>query len=488
MHFDVVVVGAGNAALCAALAVSESGRSVLILEKAPRSARGGNSFFTAGLIRFPYTGPQDLQRLLPEAVPAELDVGRYDAKAFRGDLERLTEGRCDPELADLLVREALPTFVWLRERGAAYQLALATGRQAFSSGGRVRFWGGAPIEFAGGGDAHIARLLSILERERVQVWYDAPAGSLISEGGAVRGVEIERGGRIERVSAGSVVLACGGFEASREMRAEHLGPVWADVKVRGTAFNTGDGLRMGLAVGAQRAGDWSGAHAVAWDPNAPPVGDWRVRNGYQRHSYPFGIVVNLRGERFLDEGADFRNYTYARYGAALLSQPGGRAVQIFDAKTLPLLRDEYRRPETTRAEARDVAALAGALQVDPAGLVATVRAFNAAVGPGAFDPTRLDGKAAPGLDPPKSNWAQPLDTAPFVGFPVVCGITFTFGGLHVDTSARVLGRDGAPIPGLTAAGELVGGLFHGNYPGGAGLTSGAVFGRIAGRTAAAHAR
>ncbi|HEY8449282.1 MAG TPA: FAD-binding protein, partial [Bacillota bacterium] len=238
--------------------------------------------------------------------------------------------------------------------------------------------------------------------------------------------------------------------------------------------------------GAQPYGHWSGCHAVAWDVNAPAEGgDRQVGESYQKHSYPFGIIVNKLGQRFVDEGADFRNYTYAKYGKEILRQPGMVAYQIFDSKVTHLLRDEYRIPQVTKVTAQTLEELADALDIDREGFLKTVREFNAAANsPLPFNPTIKDGRKTTGIEPPKSNWALPIDTPPFEAYAVTCGITFTFGGLRIDTEARVLDWDGRPIPGLYAAGELVGGLFYHNYPGGSGLTAGAVFGRIAGRTAA----
>lgn len=486
--FDVVVVGAGNAALCAALSASQHGARALVLERAPEPERGGNSWFTAGLVRFPYASADDVFSLLPDANQAErasVDLGRYEEADFLGDLERLSEKRCDPELAGLLVREALPTMRWLRERGGRFCLSRSRGRQAFERDGRLRFWGGAPVEFEGGGKGHVSRLFELAATAGVEVWYGARARELIvDESGAVRGVRIEREEGPQVVDTRRVVLACGGFEASREQRVRHLGPRWADVKVRGTRFNEGDGIAMALAVGARPWGDWQGCHAVAWDANAPDTGDLRVTNGFNKHSYPFGITVNRRGLRFLDEGADFRNFTYAAYGAALLEQPGGLAYQIFDAEARSLMREEYFLPEASGVFAADLVTLARELGVDGDGLERTVRAFNASIGEQPFDPAVLDGRGTRGITPPKSNWARAIETPPFFGTPATCGITFTFGGLRVDTGARVLREDDSPIPGLYAAGELVGGLFWHNYPGGAGLSAGSVFGRIAGRSAA----
>jgi tricarballylate dehydrogenase len=245
---------------------------------------------------------------------------------------------------------------------------------------------------------------------------------------------------------------------------------------------------MALEIGAQPYGHWSSCHAVAWDANAPEFGDRKVLDLFQKHSYPLGLIVNVRGERFVDEGADYRNMTYARYGREILRQPRRLAFQLFDQKTVPLLREEYRIREITKAEAPTIEALAEKLEIDPAGLARTVAAFNAAVQPGEFNPAVLDGKRTAGIAPPKSNWALPLDTPPFVGFAVTCGITFTFGGLRITTEAAVLDLEDRPIPGLYAAGELVGGLFYHNYPGGSGLMAGAVFGKLAGEHAARFAR
>ena len=271
------------------------------------------------------------------------------------------------------------------------------------------------------------------------------------------------------------------------MRTRYLGPGWELAKVRGTQFNTGDGIRMALDIGAQSFGHWSGCHAVAWDLNAPPTGDRNVADLFQKHSYPFGIIVNVDGDRFVDEGADFRNYTYAKYGREILFQPQRAAFQIFDQKTKHLLRDEYDIPQVSKVEANTVEALADGLGVDRDGLVRTVSEFNSAVQPGEYNPTALDGKTTAGIEPPKTNWALPIDSPPYMGFAVTCGITFTFGGLRIDSEGSVLDTEDAPIPGLYAAGELVGGLFYHNYPGGSGLMAGSVFGKIAGEGAATHA-
>ena len=281
-----------------------------------------------------------------------------------------------------------------------------------------------------------------------------------------------------------MVLACGGFEANAEMRTRYLGPGWELAKVRGTQYNTGEGIQMSLDIGAQSHGHWSGCHAVAWDLNAPPHGDRNVADLFQKHSYPFGLIVNVDGNRFVDEGADFRNYTYAKYGREILKQPQRAAFQLFDQKSKHLLRDEYFIQQATMVESDSIENLAEGLDINVPGLVKTINDYNASVQEGEFNPTNLDGKGTVGLTPPKSNWAQKFDSPPYMGYAVTCGITFTFGGLKIDTRCRVQDTSDLAIPGLYAAGELTGGLFYNNYPGGAGLMAGAVFGKIAGKEAA----
>jgi tricarballylate dehydrogenase len=482
-----VVVGGGNAALCAAISAAEHGAQVTLLERAPEALRGGNSRFTAGAMRVVYEGAADLQRLMPDLTADEIgrtDFGRYDRAAFFDDMGRVTGYRCDPDLATRLIDDSYPTLLWMRERGVRF-LPLY-GRQSFEVDGRIRFWGGLTVEAWGGGPGLVDSLTAIARAAGVRIVYGMRARELRAETGRIDGVIGTSAGAEQAIDADAVVLACGGFEANPAWRARYLGPGWDLARVRGTRFNTGDGIAMAVRAGAATRGHWSGCHAVGWDLNAPEFGDLAVGDGFQKHSYPFGILVNARGERFVDEGADFRNYTYARYGREILAQPGQMAWQVFDAKAAPLLRDEYRIRQVTRVRADSLESLASRMEgIDIGGFLATVAAFNAAVDRSRpFDPTVKDGRGTRGLVMPKSNWANPLKAPPFEAYAVTCGITFTFGGLHVDAEARVISEEGEPMPGLFAAGELVGGLFYHNYPGGTGLTSGAVFGRTAGRNAA----
>jgi len=309
--------------------------------------------------------------------------------------------------------------------------------------------------------------------------------SLLRQGRRITGIVVRREGVEVEVAAEAVVLASGGFQANPEWRARYLGPNWDLAKVRGTRFNTGDGIRMALDVDAAAWGHWSGCHAVGWELNAPPFGDLRIGDSFQKHSYPWGIMVNAEGRRFVDEGADFRNYTYAMYGRRILEQPEQFAWQIFDARVSHLLRDEYHIREVTKVTASSLEELATRLDgVDASAFLTTIREYNAAVDQETpFNPNIKDGRATSGLALPKTNWANPIDTPPFEAYAVTCGITFTFGGLRVVPSGHVLDTEGEPIGGLFACGELVGGLFYFNYPGGSGLTAGSVIGRNAGRAA-----
>jgi tricarballylate dehydrogenase len=490
-QYDVVVVGAGNAAFCAALSARETCKRVLVLERAPEDEAGGNTRFTAGAMRVVYDGVEDLRRLMPDLTDAEVartDFGTYTADQFFDDMARVTQYRCDPDLTEILVRRSLDTLLWMRDKGIRF--VPIYGRQAFQIDGKFKFWGGLTVEAWGGGEGLVEACSSSARKHDVEVWYKARATSLIADDAGVHGVRVRKDGKTVEVRAMSVVLAGGGFQSNPEWRARYLGAGWELAKVRGTRFNTGDVIKMALDIDAAPVGNWSGCHAVGWERNAPEFGDLAVGDQFQKHSYPFGIMLNAEGKRFVDEGADFRNYTYAKYGRVILNQPGQFAWQVFDAKVKHLLRDEYKIKQVTKVTAQTLEELVGKLDdVNAQAALAEIKAYNAAVKTDVpFNPNVKDGRGTAGLAVPKSNWANVLDTPPFEAYAVTCGITFTFGGLRINTDAQVMNTDGEPIPGLYAAGELVGGIFYFNYPGGTGLTNGAVFGKIAGASAAAAAR
>ena len=376
-------------------------------------------------------------------------------------------------------------MLWMRDKGVRF--IPIYGRQAFKIDGKFKFWGGLTVESVGGGPGLVDSLTQSCKKRGIEIQYDTRVVDLMFDGKNVNGVVVRRGGeRPETMSADAVVLASGGFEADPEWRTRYLGPGWEIAKVRGTRFNTGDGIKMALALGAAPYGNWSGCHAVGWDRNAPEFGDLAVGDQFQKHSYPFSIMVNADGKRFVDEGADFRNYTYAKYGAEIMKQPGQSVWQIFDAKTAHLLRDEYHIRQITKAKSTTLEGLVEQLDdVDTESCLTEIKAFNAAVKKDLpFNPNVKDARCTEGLLINKTNWANTIDEPPFEAYAVTCGITFTFGGLRVNTEAQVLDTDLRPIPGLYAAGELVGGIFYNNYPGGTGLMSGSVFGKIAGTSAA----
>jgi tricarballylate dehydrogenase len=482
----VLVVGAGNAAFAAAHAAREEGARVLMLERAPEEVSGGNTRFTAGAMRFAYDGVDDLKALMPDLSEEEIattDFGSYSQDQFFDDMARVTEYRAEPELVELLVGRSKATMMWMRDQGIRF--VPIYGRQAFKVDGRFKFWGGLTVEAWGGGPGLVEAWTASAARRGIDILYEARAEALLRDDRRVTALRARVKGESLDIQAKSVVLACGGFQANAEWRARYLGPGWDLAKVRGTRFNTGEGIRMALEIGASPAGNWSGCHAVGWERNAPEFGDLAVGDGFQKHSYPFGVMLNARGERFVDEGADFRNYTYAKYGRVILAQPGQFAWQIFDGKVLHLLRDEYRIRQVTKVSADSLEALVEKLEgVDAARALASLQHYNEAVATEVpFDPNVKDGRCTRGLEIPKSNWANTLDQPPFEAYAITCGITFTFGGLRIDSEAAVQDHDGRPMPGLYSAGEMVGGIFYFNYPGGTGLMAGAVFGRIAGTSA-----
>ncbi len=360
---DVIVVGAGNAAFCAALAAAEQGVSVLMLERAPEAEAGGNSRFTAGAFRCVYDGVDDLRALMPDLTDDEVaksDFGTYTEEKFFDDMGRVTEYRTDPDLCEILVTRSKSTMRWMRDKGVRFMPIW--GRQAYNIGGMFKFWGGLTVEAWGGGPGLVDQLTKIARKNNVAIAYGARALSLVADDEGIKGVRVKHDGKTVEVRAKGVVLAAGGFQANTEMRTRYLGPLWELAKIRGTRFNTGDGIRMALDTGAMPTGNWSGAHAVAWDRNAPEFGDLAVGDNFQKHSYPWGIMINANGERFVDEGADFRNFTYAKYGRVILMQPKQVAWQVFDAKIIPMLRDEYRIKQVTKVRANTLEELVNKLE------------------------------------------------------------------------------------------------------------------------------
>ncbi len=488
MDYDVIVVGGGNAAFAAAVSARENGaKRVLVLEKAPQEKRGGNTHFSGAVFRFTYNHVSELDRFVPNAehdYPGfHKGVQPYPKEAFREDLMRVTQGRSDAGLATILIENSYDTMCWLQEAGGM-EFELAASVMGVRVGGEFKWPRGAMIRTVHEGVGLSKTWFETAEKMGIEIRYETGAQRLVqAESGRVTGVVARGPDGIATFNAKAVVLGCGGFETNPAWRRHYLGDPWDHAKVRGSNFNYGDGLRMAMDIGAMPWGHWGGCHATPIDADAPDYGVQHLTDKTNRLSYFLGVMINVEGRRWIDEGADLNSFTYARYGGLILRQPRSLVYQIFDSKVLGLLEPRYATSEPFKSDTLE--GLVKQLQVDHAQALKTLEEYNGAAGRGGpFNPAVLDGLHTEGIEPKKSNWAQKLDTPPFMSYPVTGGITFTFGGLKVNGDARVIATDWKPIAGLYACGEMVGGLFHYNYPLGTGLMSGAVFGRIAGRAAA----
>ena len=498
-NFDVVVIGGGNAALVAALSAHEAGAHVAILEAAPRSERGGNSRFASAVFRVPHGGlsrssPKSLHSLLCD--DAMLDAQRctvqaYTPEAFVDDMMTTTNGRADRDLMDVVLKHGYDTCAWMRDQGVRWKLTVGKFfDQNNMASGTIDLPPGVALMAYDEGVSLTDDLWAAVEKTSIEIFYQCPAFDLLVEGDRVRGIRARQSDYVDFY--GQIILGCGGFEASPRLRRQYLGQGWDLVVVRGTRFNTGTMLEKAIHAGAQATGHWGGAHASPQDLRAPKMGDLAVGDKMSRYSYPFSVMVNINGKRFINEGeADFSK-TYAKTGAAISEQPGAVAYQIFDQKTLHTLEPRYHKTGKPVMD-ETLAGLASKLGINVQAFLDTIREFNTAVPPikpgHKVNPLALDGVSTnSALRIPKSNWALPIDSPPYHAYGVTCGITFTYGGLKVDRCSRVLNNEDAVMPGLWAIGEMSGGYFYHNYPGGAGLVKGAVFGRIAGQGAAREGR
>jgi len=488
--YDVIVVGAGNAALAAAASARENGAErVVVLEKAPRAMRGGNTHWSGGVLRFAFDDPREIGPLLP-GVEKEFEdfyagIQPYTRNDFHGDLMRVTSGQTDPVLSQVLVNNSKDTVFWMHETGQI-KMEPAVSLTGVRKGNQIIWARGLVVRAEHEGVGLSRAWFATAERLGVEVRYGASVTAILQDdSGRACGVRMRDDEGIRELRARSVILGCGGFEANVQMRTQHIGPLVGGAKVRGTPHNQGDGLRMAMAIGAMPWGQWSGCHAT------PISADWgnfaprEMTDRSNRLSYLYGVMINRKGKRFVDEGEDGAMFTYAKYGRAILAEPGAKAYQLFDSQTVHLLEPRYSTSDPLTADTLE--ALVEQLDIDDKPrAIQTLREYNEVAHDASegFDPTGKDGLSTHGLTPEKTNWALKLDKPPYYAYSATGGITFTFGGVKVDEEARVIGTDWRPIPGLTACGEMVGGLFYDNYPAGTGLVSGATFGRIAGRTAA----
>jgi tricarballylate dehydrogenase len=482
-NIPVVVVGGGSAAFEAAVAAKQAGApKVVMLEKAPEPEFGGNARYSHTGFRWVFSGADEIRQFLPELADETFDklhLPAYSAEMFHADLQRVTRGRIDKQLAGVLVRQSNAAIHWMRELGIKWEIdshVFINGRYYFEPGLVIH-----PVGGMSGGLGQLGQWRDIATRLGVEIRFDSRVRQLLGNDRNIEGLVVSAPDQEYEIHSGSIILCAGGYQANAEMRARYLGPNADLMKVRGSRHDTGEVLMMALGLGAKSAGHWQGAHATPIDATFPDV---EIGSKGNRYGYPYGITVNSLGQRFFDEGEARHSYTYAKTGWAVLGQPGGLAYQIYDQKTIPLLADRY--ATATAVEAASIDELAAKLGIEPAILNHTISEFNNSVRKDvAFDPTKLDGKCTAGITPKKSNWANPIDAPPYWAFSITGGITFTFGGLQINESAQVLNTSGQPIRGLYASGDIVGLFFH-NYPSCTGQTRNVVFSRLAGRHAAAQ--
>lgn len=456
--YDIVVIGGGNAALCAAMTAAEAGARVLILEAAPKAYRGGNSRHTRNF-RCMHSGP-----LGPL-------VETYSEEEYLADLLKVTDGKTDQSLARLAIRTSQECLPWMEERGVRFQPSLS----GTLSLGRTNAF------FLGGGKGLMNAYYRTADKLGIDVRYDAQVTHLEVEGNAVTHLDYSYEGQTHRIAPKAVIVASGGFQADTDWLARAWGPAARNFLIRGTPYNRGVVLADLLDQGIEQVGDPTQCHAVAIDGRAPKFDGGIVT---RLDCVPFSIVVNKDAERFYDEGEDVWPKRYAIWGRLIAGQPDQIGYVIIDAKSLELFMPSVFPP----IKADSLEALAEKMALPAGKLRDTVDAFNASCGDTSdFHPTELDGVTTTGLTPPKTNWARPITEAPFYGYSLRTGVTFTYLGLKVDASAQCsIGN--RPVTNLWAAGETMAGSILGQgYLAGFGMTIGTVFGRIAGREAANYA-
>lgn len=478
-RFDVVVVGCGVAGLSAAVAAAEAGARVALLERSTYDERGGNTRYTTAALRMisdEAVSEDFVPRLLQNcgyhvqpdfAASTVLDYGNWPP------LVRALPFT-DPELITFFAEGVPPAIKWLKAHGVKF--------------GGIGFYGLTPrasprIAISGGGLHLIEVMTAHAEEIGVQFFYQTTAQSLIqSAQGKVCGLRAGSKTGPRSFTCGAVILACGGFQGNHEMVVRYIGPKGRYLRpvARGGYYDKGEGIDMALRIGAAPAGDFAEYHAEPIDPRSSATEPIVM-------AYPYGILVNLQGQRFTDEAPGPIDACYEDTTRIIADQTQGIAFCILDNKINDIENwQRIVRSDQPPVTAADVEALGRALGFDGQAAQRSIDAYNRACPQGHFDPRTLDGLATVGLSPVKSNYAVPLDTPPYHAYPIISSNTFTFGGLKVDVNAQVVNHDGELMPGLYAAGETVG-IYYGQYPGATSVLRGAVFGKRAGEHAAAQA-
>ena len=458
-RYDVLVIGGGNAALCAAISARRMGASVLVLEAAPHFYRGGNTRHTRNM------------RCAHDSA-TEILTGPYTEDEFWEDLKRVTQGHTDEELARHMIAESKEMLTWIVDQGVRFQPSL---------GGTLSL-GRTNSFFLGGGRAMLNALYLTAEKLGVTVRYDAEVTELEIEDGMFLSATVNGASGPQRIRAASLVAASGGFEANIEWLKEGWGEIAENFLIRGTPYNRGTILRMLIDNDVKQIGDVTQCHAVAIDARAPKFDGGIIT---RLDCVIYGIVVNNECKRFYDEGEDIWPKRYAIWGRLVAAQPNQIAYIIFDSRSLSLFMPSLFPP----IKADSIEELAALLELDPVKLSETVNTFNAAVQPGTFDPHNPDDCVTAGIAPAKTHWARRIDVGPFYAYPVRPGITFTYLGVKVNKEARMIMADDRPAVNMFAAGEIMAGNVLGQgYAAGIGMTIGSVFGRAAGRGAAKYAR
>ena len=481
---DVVVVGLGIAGLSAGLSAAEAGAETVIIEKSPKSKRGGHTRYTGGGWRFPMGDIDGVRSLVDEddGYKFDGDIDPYTKQKFFDDLMMFSEGRADPALCELLVENAFEDMQWVNDHGVRF-----TAQDVVSDGNmedqlRESIENGI-VHTVGEGEGIVESLASTAEDLGVELHHDTEMRSLeTGEENEITGIVAKRSNEKVKYESNTVVLCAGTFVASPERRVRYFGRNSDVCIIRGSRYNTGEVLDEALSSGAQSHGPWGSAHQVMNDARAPAVEGGRTRiDGYQ-----YGVILNENGERFVDEGEDIRRKTYVKVGNALFDQPGNRGYVIFDSSVSDFVSSQTGLPPN---QANSLEELVDGLDIrNPETALDTIEQFNDATSDGTLDPTTLDNLGTDGVSPAKSNWAAPLTEPPFYSFTVVPGLTFAYGGLKVNADSEVIDTQENPMTGLWAAGNITAGLFYKNYAGGTALTYGVTFGRIAGRNAAKFAR